>query len=138
MLQEVEVEQQSKRIKICRVETVCQIRYKEGHSRRAKLKNLVPPLHYQHGVSELPASFIEQLKQALHNLNDKQNVQMRFIAFTDNTPLNGRDARIYGDHVGLSKANARRVALAVRDFLLAEILETEVGYKVSGAARTPS
>lgn len=113
----VEIDQETRRIMVCRVETVCKLRYKEGHSRRAKLKNLVPPFHYDEGVSEIPAHFLEQLKQALRNLSNKDKVQMRFIAYTDNIPLTGRDARIYGGHAGLSKANARRVAIAVQEAL---------------------
>ncbi|MBS1214458.1 MAG: flagellar motor protein MotB, partial [Proteobacteria bacterium] len=38
-------------------------------------------------------------------------------AYTDKKPLVGRDERIYGDHAGLSKAVARRVALAVAEEL---------------------
>ncbi|MGD8642549.1 MAG: flagellar motor protein MotB, partial [Gammaproteobacteria bacterium] len=64
---------------------------------------------------KIPAQFLQQLRQALDNLSGKDNVQMRFVGFTDNIPLTGRDARIYGDHVGLSKANARRVAIAVQE-----------------------
>ena len=59
----VEVDQEVKRIMVCRVETVCKLRYKEGHSRRAKLKNLVPPFHYDEGVSDVPAQF--QIMQRL-------------------------------------------------------------------------
>jgi uncharacterized repeat protein (TIGR01451 family) len=114
---QVELDKEIKRIMVCRVETMCKLRYKEGHSRRAKLKNLVPPFHYDEGVSEIPAQFITQLKQALANLSGKDNVQMRFIGYTDNIPLTGRDERIYGDHEGLSKANARRVAIAVQEAL---------------------
>jgi len=113
----VKVDQDVKRIMVCRVETVCKLRYKEGHSRRAKLKNLVPPLHFDEGVSNIPEQYLRQLRQALRNLADKSNVQMRFIGYTDNMPLTGRNARIYGDHLGLSKANARRVALAVQEAL---------------------
>ena len=108
---------ENKRIMICRVETLCKLRYKEGHSRRTKLKNLVPPFHYDEGVSEIPQQYLNKLRQAMDNLSNKDNVQMRFIAYTDNIPLTGRDARIYGDHVGLSKANARRVAIAVQEAL---------------------
>jgi len=112
---EVELEQGTKLIKVCRVETVCKIRYKQGYSRRAKLKNLVAPFHYDEGMTEIPESYLRQLREALSNLRTKQNVQMRFIAYTDNIPLTGRDARIYGDHTGLSKARARRMALAIQE-----------------------
>jgi len=111
----VEIDQKIKRVKVCRMETVCKIRYQEGHSHRAKLKNLVPPMRFDDSLSELPAQFLRQLRQALHNLSDKRNIQIRLIAYTDNIPLTGRDARIYGDHGGLSKARARRVALSLQE-----------------------
>lgn len=110
----VEVKSRVKRIKVCRIEQLCKIRFKKGHSRRAKLKNLVPPLRYEEGMAEIPVRFIKQLKEALYNLRNKSNVQIKFIGHTDNTPLTGRLARIYGEHVALSKAHARRVALAVQ------------------------
>jgi len=105
----------SRRIKVCRVETMCMLHYKEGQSRRAVLKNLVPPLHYGDGVEDIPASFITNLQQALQNLKEKSHVQMRFVGYTDDSLLNGRDDRIYGNKIGMSKAIARRVALAVQD-----------------------
>ena len=51
------------------------------------------------------------------HLGGNQNLVVELIGYTDNIPLKGRDERIYGDHVGLSKAVARRVALAVQDDL---------------------
>jgi flagellar motor protein MotB len=105
------------RVKVCRTETVCKLRYKEGHSHRARVKNLIPPLHYDKGMLSVPEEFLEQVRQALNNLGGKQNVVAKFIAYTDNILLKGRDERIYGDSVGLSKAVARRVALAVQDDL---------------------
>ncbi len=114
---EVEVDQEIKRVMVCRVETMCKLSYKQGHSRRTKLKNLVPPFHFDEGVSVIPAQYLQQLRQALRNLDGKDNVQMRFIGYTDNMPLSDRDARIYGDHTGLSKANARRVATTVQEAL---------------------
>ncbi len=105
----------TRRIKVCRVETMCLLHYKEGHSRRAVLKNLVPPLHYGDGVDVIPQEFLNHLQQALQNLKDKSNVQMRFIGYSDDSQLSGRDERIYGNKLGISKAIARRVALAVQD-----------------------
>lgn len=110
----IQVKQDLKRVKICRIETVCKLRYKEGHSKRARLKNLVAPLRYVEGMAEIPAQFIKQLREARFNLRDKANVQIKLIGHTDNIPLTGRMARIYGEHVALSKAQARRVALAVQ------------------------
>lgn len=114
---EVIVAEEMNRIKVCRIETVCKLRYKEGHANRARVKNLVAPLHYDGQSTEIPAAFLQQLQQAMNNLRVKQNVVIKFIGYTDNLPLAGRDARIYGNAVGLSKARARRVALAVQDAL---------------------
>src|SRR5215831_15780194 len=36
-----------KRIKVCRVENVCKMRYKEGQTPRTRVKNLVIPLRYE-------------------------------------------------------------------------------------------
>ncbi len=114
---EVIVPRQVNRVKVCRTETVCKLRYKEGHSHRARVKNLIAPMHYEESMVTVPEEFLQQIRQALINLRGKENIVVKFTAYTDNTPLEGRDERIYGDHLGLSKAVARRVALAVQDAL---------------------
>jgi flagellar motor protein MotB len=114
---EVFVSSDVQRIKVCRTETVCQLRYKEGHSRRARIKNLIAPLHYDEGLAQVPAAFLRQVKQAMANLGSKQNLVVKFIAYTDNLALMERDRRIYGDHLGLSRAVARRISLAVQESL---------------------
>ncbi|MGE5663604.1 MAG: OmpA family protein, partial [Deltaproteobacteria bacterium] len=114
---EVVVPRERNRVKICRTETVCQLRYKDGHAHRARVKNMISPLHYDKGMLSVPREFLEQVGQALRNLGGKRNVVIRFTGYSDNVPLTGRDERIYGDPVGLSKAVARRVALAVQDDL---------------------
>lgn len=114
---EVVVPREANRIKVCRTETVCKLRYKDGHAHRARIRNLISPLHYDKGMLSVPEEFLQQVRQALKNLRGKQNLVVKFIAYTDNMPLKGRDERIYGDPVGLSKAVARRVALAVQDDL---------------------
>src|SRR5215470_3801528 len=114
---EVLVREDFKQLKVCRVETRCKMRFKEGHARRARVKNLVPALHYDDESMEVTPEFLEHIKQALSNLSDKQNVVVKFIGHSDNVPLTGRNERIYGDPLALSKARARRVALAVREAL---------------------
>lgn len=114
---EVIVSDEIKRVKMCRVETVCKLRYKEGHAKRARIKNLLPPLRYDEDASTIPDQYLQQIREALQNLRGKPNVVVKFIGYTDNIPLTGRPARIYGTHVGLSKARARRVALAVQEAL---------------------
>ena len=107
---EVIVPAKVNRVKVCRTETVCKMRYKEGNAHRAKVKNLIPPMHYDAAMVTVPEEFRQQVRQALVNLHGKEHVTVRFIAYSDNTPLDGRDERIYGDQTGLSKAVMRNIA----------------------------
>src|SRR5713226_7606841 len=87
-----------KRIKVCRVENVCKMRYEDEN---------VP-------ISD---AFTKQVQQALNNLRDKQGVTVRFIGYTDDAPLTGSDESTYGNQLSLSKARAQRVALAMQKIL---------------------
>jgi flagellar motor protein MotB len=115
--QEIVVPDDIKRVKICRTETVCLLRYKEGQERRTRVKNLVPPLRYQDETTPVSDDFVRQVRQALDNLKDRQGVKVRLIGYTDDAPLTGRDDRIYGNHLAFSNARARRAALAMQDSL---------------------
>ncbi len=115
--EEVILPREVSRIKVCRTETVCKLRYKQGHARRARVKNLIAPLHYDQGTLSVPEPFLQQVRQSWNNLQGKENLLVKFIAYTDNTPLAGRQKRIYGTQLGFSKAVARRVALAVQEAL---------------------
>ena len=115
--EEVLVTEDFKQIKVCRVETVCKMRYLDGHERRARVRNLVVPLRYQDDTAALTEDFTRQVRQAVQNLRDKQNLRIRFIGYTDDVPLAGRAATIYGNHLALSKARAHRVALAMQELL---------------------
>lgn len=114
---EVVIAEKLNRLKVCRVETVCKLTYKEGHSKRTRVQNLVPPLHFTGESADIPESFRKHVLQALENLQNKQNVVVKLIGYTDDAALVGRNARIYGSHVGLSKARARRALLALQDSL---------------------
>jgi len=114
---EVVVASDMNRIKVCRVETVCMVRYKKGQAKRARIKNLVEPLRFDEETTAISGEFVSKVRQALMNLGNKEHVLVKFIGYTDNLPLSGRSGRIYGDATGLSKARARRAALAVQDAL---------------------
>jgi flagellar motor protein MotB len=114
---QVTVQENIKRIKVCRVEQMCKISYKAGHSQRARVKSLIPPFHYEEDNSEVPAEYRDKLARVLNDLGDKHNVTVKFIGHTDDTPLAGREERIYANHLGISKARARRLALALQDAL---------------------
>ena len=113
--EEFVVKNDIKQVKVCRMETVCKLRYIEGHERRARVQNLVAPLHYDDASPQLSPTFVAQVQRTLENLRDKQHVVAKFIGYTDNSPLAEREARIYGDHETLSKARARRVAVAIQE-----------------------
>jgi len=115
--QEVLVTEDFKRVKVCRVDTVCKLRYVDGHARRARVRNLVPPLRWDEDTVGVAPEFTAQVAQALDNLRNKQNVTVKFIGFTDDAPLAGRAERIYGNHLALSRARALRVALAIQESL---------------------
>src|SRR3989475_6478449 len=106
-----------KRIKVCRVEDVCKMRFKEGETPRMRVRNLVVPLRYEDENIPVSEAFTRQVREALDNLRDKRGVTVRFIGYTDNVPLTGRDEQTYGNHLSLSKARAQRVALALQEKL---------------------
>src|SRR5215471_6924938 len=106
-----------KRIKVCRVETVCKMRYKDGQTPRTRVKNLVMPLRYEDETIPISDAFTKQVRQALNDLRDKQGVTIRFIGYTDDAPLTGQDQSLYGNQLSLSKARAQRVALAMQKIL---------------------
>ena len=62
---EVVISQRLSRIKICRIETVCKLTYKEGHAKRTRVKNLVPPLHFSEESAQIPEEFQAHILQAL-------------------------------------------------------------------------
>ncbi len=124
-VEDVVTREDVRRIKVCRSETVCKMRFREGHARRARVKNLIAPLRYgEQGVGEL-GPFVGQISRALEDLSNKQNVTVRLIGYTDDAPLADRAKRIYGDHLALSKARSRRVALALLDALQTDGVRVE-------------
>src|SRR5260370_15238877 len=93
------------------------MRYREGQTPRTRVRNLVVPLRYEDENIPISDAFTKQVRQAFNNLRDKQGVKVRFIGYTDDAPLTGRDGSTYGDQLSLSKARAHRVALAMQEIL---------------------
>src|SRR5258708_22384543 len=56
-----------KRIKVCRTENVCKMRYKEGQTPRTRVKKLVMPLRYEGENIPISDAFTKQVQQALNN-----------------------------------------------------------------------
>lgn len=116
-LEEILIPHEIQTVKVCRMETVCKLRYVDGHAKRARVQNLVAPIHFDTEAINVSDVFIENVAQAMNNLEGKDNVVVKFVGYSDDAPLTGRSERIYGDAAGLSKARARRVALSVQDAL---------------------
>src|SRR2546425_193971 len=76
-----------KRIKVCRVQDVCKMRFKEGETPRMRVRNLVVPLSYEDENIPINEAFTRQVQQAVDNLRDRQGVTVRFIGYTDDAPL---------------------------------------------------
>ncbi len=106
-----------KRVKVCRAETLCLMRYKDGQTPRTRVRNVVAPLRYENETSPVSDAFTRQVREAIHNLRDKRGLTVRFIGYTDDGPLTGGDESTYGDHLSLSKARAHRVGLAMQEIL---------------------
>jgi hypothetical protein len=105
-----------KRVKVCRMETVCKMRFKEGMNGAPAFAIWFTPLLYEEApvVSD---AFITDERQARENLQEQAERDDQLIGFTDNVPLSERNARIYGNHVTLSKARAHRAALTLQEAL---------------------
>ena len=83
------VTDETKLIKVCRAETVCKMRYREGNTPRMRVRNLVVPMRYEDESTPISDAFTKQIRQALDNLRDKRGVTVRFIGYTDDAPLTG-------------------------------------------------
>ncbi len=108
---------ETKVIKVCRVQAVCKMRYREGQTPRTRVRNLVAPMRYEDENTPISDAFTRQVHEALDNLRDKRGVTVRFIGYTDDAPLTGLDESNYGNHLSLSKARAHRVGLAMQGIL---------------------
>lgn len=75
-----------------------------------KLSNLVPPIHFESGVADIPESTVESLADILERMKDRLNVRLHLVGHADNRPLSPRLVRIYGDNAGLSRERAGQVA----------------------------
>jgi len=125
-----------KRIKVCRTEEVCKMRFKEGVTPRMRIRNLVVPLRYEDENISISEAFIRQVQQALEDLHDKRGVTARFIGYTDSSPLTDRDQQTYGNQLTFSKAMAHRVAEAMREKLGSTVTDRRYSIESDGRGST--
>jgi outer membrane protein OmpA-like peptidoglycan-associated protein len=103
-LEEFLVPHEIQRVKVCRMETVCKLRYVDGHAKRARVQNLVAPLQYDEEAIDVHDVFVERVRQALQNLAEKQNVVVKFEcrirrAFANNLAQHIWQAKCYDKRV---------------------------------------
>ena len=75
-----------------------------------KLKNVVPPIHFESGVADIPPSTVDALRGVLERMRDLPNVRLHLVGHADSQPLSDRLAGIFGDNEGLSHERAGQVA----------------------------
>ena len=75
-----------------------------------KLKNVIPPIHFESGLAKIPDNYVEALRQALDGLRDRRNVRLHLVGHADNQRLSPMLARTFGDNTGLSRERAGEVA----------------------------
>ena len=75
-----------------------------------KLTNVVPAIHFESGVAEIPDSTVASLRQILVGMRDKQNVRLHLVGHADTQPLSPALAAKFGDNEGLSRERAGEAA----------------------------
>jgi hypothetical protein len=74
-----------------------------------KLKNVVPPIHFESGVAKIPPSYVDKLATILEGMRYRKNVRLHFVGHADSQPLSDAGARLRGQQ-GLSRERAGEVA----------------------------
>jgi flagellar motor protein MotB len=64
-----------------------------------------------------PPGLTDRLRAAMAEVQDRDNVRLRFIGYTGNERLDRRTASVYEDDIGLSAARARRAMDTIRSLM---------------------
>jgi len=75
-----------------------------------KLRNVVPPIHFESGVAKIPPDYVEKLARIVESMRYRKNVRVHFVGHADSQRLSGPLARQFGDNMGLSRERAGEVA----------------------------
>jgi len=79
-------------------------------AKTVKLRNLVPAIHFESGVADIPPSYVEKLRSILDGMSHLHNVRLHLVGHADSEPLSPALAGVYGDNAGLSRERAGEVA----------------------------
>ena len=61
-----------------------------------KLKNVIPPIHFESGVAKIPDTYVDTLRKALEGLRDHRNVRLHLVGHADNQRLSPLLVRTFG------------------------------------------
>ena len=75
----------------------------------------IKAIRYKDGKPVITAGYSEQLSRILKNVEDKANVRLSFIGYTNNERMDRRAAMVYGDDIGLSTSRARRAMELIKE-----------------------
>jgi len=75
-----------------------------------KLRNVVPPIHFESGIAKIPPGDVETLARILDGMKGRRNVRVHFVGHADAQPLSDSLAKVFGDNAGLSRERAGEVA----------------------------
>ena len=74
----------------------------------------IRPIRFKEGQPIIPPGYTERIVRVLKDVEDKANVRLRFIGYTNNERMDRRTAMVYGDDIGLSTSRARRAMEEVK------------------------
>ena len=92
------------------------------------IKNIVSPVNFDSGKSEIKGDYIDKLDEALKGLKGKENVRIVAIGYTDSQPLSEETKKKYKDNNELSEDRAQQVA----DYLAKELNLSPDSIEVEG------
>jgi len=52
-----------------------------------KLKNVIPPIHFESGVAKIPDNYVAMLRKALDGVRDRRNVRLHLVGHADSQRL---------------------------------------------------
>jgi uncharacterized repeat protein (TIGR01451 family) len=82
-----------------------------------KLRNVIDPIHFESGKSDITNDQIETLRQVISDLSGKENVGLHIVGHTDSQRLSAHAKSIYGDNYGLGRSRAEEVGRMLADAL---------------------
>src|SRR5437879_2519471 len=63
-----------------------------------KMRNVVPPIHFESGVAKIPPDYVGKLARILESMRYRRNVRVHFVGHTDSQRLSAPLARQFGDN----------------------------------------